>query len=99
MIWSFTDLDSWILYFSKYQKDMAPPLDWLYEYKPAYRYMQEDLTRVLPDGIDQIVSKIFDRDCFEAKEVYGYNPVRIRDNGCSGTDHTWNITWQDDGTY
>jgi hypothetical protein len=66
---------SWIPYFSKYQKGMALPLDWLYEPKPAYRQMQEELARVLLDGIYKIASKVFQRDCLEAKQVHGYNSI------------------------
>ncbi|CAF4399091.1 unnamed protein product, partial [Adineta steineri] len=55
--WGFTDRYGWVPAFYNNTEGAALPIDWNYQPKPAYMQMQEELARVLPDGIYRLAPK------------------------------------------
>ncbi|CAF0946181.1 unnamed protein product [Didymodactylos carnosus] len=97
--WGFTDRYSWIPAFSDYLNGVALPSDWNYQPKYAYWQMQEELGRILPDGIYRlsVSSRPGSRlDTYDMGETGG---VQIYIGGGDAANQKWELIWQGDGTY
>ena len=95
LTWGFTDRYSSIPERKSYTEGTGLPLDWLYFPKPAYTQMQEELARILVDGIYRISLYSQPTKCLG---VFN-NSVELFDGQCNSTNQQWNISWLDDGTY
>jgi endo-1,4-beta-xylanase len=96
--WGFTDRYSWIPYFSNYREGAALPSDWNYQPKPAYWHMQEELTRVLPDGTYRLTPDSHSNMCLDTYDLGETGGVQVY-NTWNGDNQKWDLTWLGDGTY
>jgi endo-1,4-beta-xylanase len=99
LTWGFTDHYSWIPEFSNYTKGEALPLDWFYQPKPAYWEMQEELARVLNDGVYRLSPQSQPGKCLGTSDNATSNNVQLYSGECNNANQKWNITWLGDGTY
>jgi len=94
--WGFTDRYSWIPAAFNYTAGDGLPLDWFYQHKPAYWQLQEELARVLIDGL-YCLSPKSQSDKYLIPSVN--NTVQLTNGDCNDSKYQWNITWLGDGTY
>ena len=99
LTWGFTDAYSWIPWFSNHTRGNALPLDSNYQPKPAYWQMQEELARVLPDGLYRILAESSMDWCLEAQEHSGNDSIQINTVENGYPNQEWYLTWLGDGTY
>jgi endo-1,4-beta-xylanase len=97
LTWGFTDRYSWIPSASNYTRGDALPLDSSYQPKPAYLQMQEELARVLTDGV-YCLSPQSQPDKYLGVSEDG-TTVKLDSEKCDNVNERWNITWLGDGTY
>jgi endo-1,4-beta-xylanase len=96
LTWGFTDKYSWIPEFSHYTEGDALPLDSSYQPKPGYLQMQEELARVITDGV-YCLSPQSQPDKYLGTS--DSNNLQLYSGGCNNANEKWNITWLGDGTY
>jgi hypothetical protein len=96
LTWGFTDRYSWIPEFYNYTGGDALPLDSSYQPKPGYLQMQEELARVITDGV-YCLSPQSQPDKYLGTSDSGN--VQLYSGGCNNANEKWNITWLGDGTY
>jgi endo-1,4-beta-xylanase len=99
LTWGFTDRYSWIPSFSKNTTGDALPLDSFYQPKPAYWQMQEELARVLTDGIYRLSPQSQPNKCLGTSDNSTSSSVQLYSGECNNANEKWNITWLGDGTY
>jgi endo-1,4-beta-xylanase len=99
LTWGFTDHYSWIPEFSNYTAGDALPLDSFYQPKPAYWQMQEELARVLTDGIYRLSPQSQPNKCLGTSDNSTSSSVQLYSGECNNANEKWNITWLGDGTY
>jgi endo-1,4-beta-xylanase len=97
--WGFTDRYSWIPSFSNYREGAALPADWNYQPKPAYWQMQEELSRVLADGIYRLTAQSHTDKCLDTYDQGETGGIQIYSGAGSQPNQRWDITWLGDGTY
>ncbi|CAF3834544.1 unnamed protein product, partial [Rotaria sp. Silwood1] len=97
--WGFTDLYSWIPLFSNYTRGAALPTDENYQPKPAYWEMQEELARVLPNGIYRLVPESQSDKCLGIYENGHPGEVQIYTEQQNNPNQMWNLAWLGDGSY
>jgi endo-1,4-beta-xylanase len=96
LTWGFTDRYSWIPAAYNYTAGDALPLDPSYQPKPAYLQLQEELARVITDGV-YCLSPQSQPDKYLGATSSGN--VQLYSGGCNNANEKWNITWLGDGTY
>jgi endo-1,4-beta-xylanase len=96
LTWGFTDRYSWLPDTSNYTKGAGLPLDWMYIPKPAYWQIQEDLARVLSNGIYRLSPQSQPDKCLGTSDN---GSVQLYSGACNEMNQRWNITWLGDGTY
>jgi endo-1,4-beta-xylanase len=96
LTWGFTDKYSWIPSFSHYTEGDALPLDSSYQPKPGYLQMQEELARVITDGVYCLSPQSQPDKYLGASDS---NNLQLYSGGCNNANEKWNITWLGDGTY
>jgi endo-1,4-beta-xylanase len=99
LTWGFTDRYSWIPSFTNNTKGDALPLDRSYQPKPAYWQMQEELARVLTDGVYYLSPQSQPTKCLGASDIGTSNNVQLYGGICNSANQKWSITWLGDGTY
>jgi hypothetical protein len=99
LTWGFTDRYSWLPDSSNYTKGAGLPSDWMYLPKSAYWQMQEDLARVLDDGIHRLSPQSQPDKCLGTYDKGKRAGIQLYSGACDGTNQRWNITWLGDGTY
>ncbi|CAF0987580.1 unnamed protein product [Adineta steineri] len=97
--WGFTDRYSWVPAFYNNTEGAALPSDSNYQLKPAYMQMQEELARVLPDGIYRLAPKSQPDKCLSTYVNGNVSRVQLESGGCNSAHQKWNISWLDNGTY
>ena len=97
--WGFTDRYSWIPAFSDYRKGFALPTDRNYQPKLAYLEMQEELSRVMPDGTYRLIPQSQSGKCLDTYDKGDTGGIRIYNEGPNQSNQKWNLTWLIDGTY
>jgi len=97
--WGFTDRYSFVSTSSNYTRGNALTLDCQYQPKPAFWEVQEELGRVLADGLYKI-SPISQPDhCLGTTSNNTNSTLQLYADSCKNTNEQWNVTWQKDGTY
>ncbi|CAF1600739.1 unnamed protein product [Adineta ricciae] len=99
LTWGFTDRYSWLPSFSNNTKGDALPLDASYVPKPAYFQMQEELARVLVDGVYCLSPKSQPNKCLGVSSDVSSGNIQLYDGKCTNDNQKWNISWLNDGTY
>ena len=99
LTWGFTDRYSWIPAFSNYTQGDALPLDRNYLPKAAYWQMQEELARVITDGVYYLSPQSQPTKCLGASDNPASNNIQLYTGICNNAYQKWNITWLGDGTY
>jgi endo-1,4-beta-xylanase len=99
LTWGFTDRYSWIPAAFNYTKGEALPLDLDYQPKPAYLQMQEELARVLVDGVYRLSPQSQPDKCLGTSNQTTNSSVQLYSDECNNANEKWNITWLADGTY
>lgn len=99
LTWGFTDRYSWIPSFWNYTRGDALPLDYAYQPKPAYWQMEEELTRVLSDGVFRLSPQSQLDKCLGSSTGTASSAVQLYSDGCNHANEKWNVTWLGDGTY
>jgi len=99
LTWGFTDRYSSVPPASNYTRGEALPLDSFYQPKPAYWQMQDDLARVLTDGIYRLSPQSQPNKCLGTSENSTSGSVQLYSGECNNANEKWNITWLGDGTY
>jgi endo-1,4-beta-xylanase len=96
LTWGFTDRYSWIPASYNYTAGDALPLDYSYQPKPGYLQMQEELARVVPDGVYCLSPQSQSDKYLGAADS---DNLQLYSGGCNNVNEKWNITWLGDGTY
>jgi endo-1,4-beta-xylanase len=96
LTWGFTDRYSWIPAAHNYTAGDALPLDPSYQPKPAYWQLQEELARVITDGVYCLSPQSQPDKYLGASDSAN---VQLYSGGCNNANEKWNITWLGDGTY
>jgi endo-1,4-beta-xylanase len=99
LTWGYTDRYSWIPSYHNDTVGGALPLDWLYLPKSAYWQMQEELARVLVDGIYRLSPQSQPEKCLGIANNGTSTAVQLYSGACDSGYQTWHITWLGDGTY
>ncbi|CAF0762907.1 unnamed protein product [Adineta ricciae] len=99
LTWGFTDRYSWIPAATNYTQGEALPLDANYQPKPAYWQMQDDLARVLLNGIYRLSPKSQPSTCLGIAGNSTRSAVQLYTGACNQTNQQWNLMWLGDGTY
>jgi endo-1,4-beta-xylanase len=99
LTWGFTDHYSWLPAYWNHTKGDGLPLDWFYQPKPAYLQMQEELARVLTDGVYCLSPQSQPDKCLGTSENATSTSVQLYSGECNNANEKWNITWLGDGTY
>ena len=94
--WGFTDRYSWIPAAFNYTAGSGLTLDWFYQPKPAYWQLQEELARVITDGIYCLSPQSQSNQYLTPSTD---NTVQLSNGQCTDLNHQWNISWLGDGTY
>jgi hypothetical protein len=97
LTWGFTDRYSWIPEFSNYTRGDALPLDSSYQPKPAYLQMQEELARVLTDGVYCLSPQSQPDKYLGVSE--NSTKIKLYSGECNNGNARWQITWLGDGAY
>ncbi|UJR18881.1 hypothetical protein I4U23_022009 [Adineta vaga] len=95
--WGYTDRFSWIPLATNYTKGDGLTLDCQYQPKAAYWKLQEELARILTNGIYRLSPQSQSNKCLISS--YDNGTVQIDIGNCNNTNQKWNITWLGDGTY
>jgi endo-1,4-beta-xylanase len=97
LTWGFTDRYSWIPSFFNYTRGDALPLDNLYQPKPGYLQMQEELARAINDGVYCLSPQSQPDQYLGVQE----NSTRLKlySGSCDNGNARWSITWLGDGAY
>ena len=96
LTWGFTDRYSWIPAFYNYTAGNALPLDLSYQPKPGYLQMQEELARVITDGVYCLSPQSQPDKHLGASDS---DNLQLYSGACNNENEKWNITWLGDGTY
>jgi endo-1,4-beta-xylanase len=99
LTWGFTDRYSWLPYVTKKTLGDALPFDWMYEPKPAYWQMQEEMARVVLDGTYRLSPPAQPDKCLGISQNTTSSDVQLYTGDCNNAYEKWNITWLGDGTY
>lgn len=99
LTWGFTDRYSWIPTFTNHTRGDALPTDSNYQPKPAYWAMQEELSRVLPNGTYRLWLKSQPNKCLEMYDTGMVGQIRIDVENDHNPNQQWSFTWLTDGTY
>ena len=97
--WGYTDRYSWIPLATNYTKGDGLPLDCQYQPKAAYWQLQEELARVLVDGVYNLSSQSQPEKCLGTSSNGTNSTVQVYSGNCNTTNEKWNVTWLGDGTY
>jgi endo-1,4-beta-xylanase len=97
--WGFTDRYSWIPKSKDYTLGLGLPLDCQYQPKPAYWQLQEELGRVVVDGIYRLSPQSQPDKCLGTYGNSTNSTVQLYSGECNNPNEKWNVTWQGDGTY
>ncbi|UJR11124.1 hypothetical protein I4U23_015306 [Adineta vaga] len=97
--WGFTDRYNWLPAASNYTKGNALLLDKNYQPKPSYWQVQEELARVLLDGIYRITPKTQVDKCLGTSMNSTSRSIKLFTGNCNNLNQKWNVTWLVDGTY
>ena len=98
--WGYTDRFSWIPKAKKHTMGLGLPSDCQYQPKPAYWQLQEELGRVITDGIYKISLQSQTNQCLGTSTNSTNSTLQLYDkDDCNRTNTQWNITWLGDGTY
>lgn len=99
LIWGVTDRYSWIPAAFNYTEGDALPLDINYQPKPAYWQMQEELARILLDGVYRLSPHSQSNKCLGISGNETKVTLQLYNGSCNQSNQQWNITWLGDGTY
>jgi endo-1,4-beta-xylanase len=99
LTWGFTDRYSWIPAFSNYTAGDALPLNSTYQPKPAYLQMQEELARVLTDGVYCLSPQSQSGKYLGTSDNATSDSLQLYSGECNNANEKWNIIWLADGTY
>jgi hypothetical protein len=99
LTWGYTDRYSWIPGFHNNTAGAALPLDWMYLPKSAYWQIQEELARVLVDGIYRLSPQSQSDKCLGIADNGTSNAVQLYSGACNSSYQMWHISWLGDGTY
>jgi hypothetical protein len=97
--WGYTDRFSWIPMAKNYTLGLGLPLDYQYQPKPAYWQLQEELGRVLVDGIYRLSPQSQPDKCLGTYVNGTTTSVQLYSGSCNNTNEKWNVIWLGDGTY
>ena len=97
--WGFADRYSWIPIAKNYTQGDGLPLDCQYQPKAAYWQLQEELARVLTDGIYRLSLQSQPDKCLGTSTNDTTTSLKLYSGNCNSTNEQWNATWLGDGTY
>jgi hypothetical protein len=99
LTWGYTARYSWIPGFHNNTAGAALPLDWMYLPKSAYWQIQEELARVLVDGIYRLSPQSQSDKCLGIADNGTSNAVQLYSGVCNSSYQMWHTSWLGDGTY
>jgi endo-1,4-beta-xylanase len=97
--WGYTDRFSWIPKAKNYTLGLGLPLDCQYQPKPAYWQLQEELGRVVTDGIYRLSPQSQLDKCLGTSTNGTNSTLQLYSGDCNNANEKWNVTWLGDGTY
>ena len=81
--WGYTDRFSWIPKAKNYTQDLALPLDCQYQPKPVYWQLQQELARVINDGIYRICPESQSDKCLAISTNTRTNTLQLYSGTCN----------------